>query len=107
MASKKRPTIGAATAIKKAANPEMPARKRRAKNGTATRPDRVGRVPLMGYFPPLAKVNMRTILAMPSELDKNQQDLLFEALNLLFSKHGLPEMEIEDGEELNALEPSE
>lgn len=101
MASKKRPTIGsAAAAIKDAAEPApSPARRRRAKNGTTTRPDRIGRVALMGYFPRLAKVNMRVILARPDELDRTQQDLLFEALNLLFSKYGLPEMVAPEADE--------
>ena len=53
------------------------------------RPDRAGRVNITGYFDPSVKQSIRLIQAQHPEL--SQQAILAEALNLVFSKYGVPE----------------
>ena len=78
------------------ANDPTPAQRRKKKAANSKRPDRDA---LMGYFPKLAKRNFMAIRAKPSEQDKTQQDLMFEAFNLLFAKHGLPEMTLDEDDD--------
>ena len=53
------------------------------------RPGREGKTNVTGYFPPTVKRQLRLLAA---ELDTTIQDLLGEALNDLFAKHGKPEV---------------
>jgi hypothetical protein len=53
-----------------------------------TRPHRVGRVNITGYFDPAVKQSLRLIQAKYP--DRTVQDLLAEALNDLFGKYGVP-----------------
>ena len=84
------------------ANEPTVAPRRKKKAASSSKRDRDA---LMGYFPKLAKRNFLAIRAKPSEHGKTQQDLMFEAFNLLFAKHGLPEMTLdEDDDPLSADE---
>ena len=66
-----------------------PTTKPRAAAPTALeRPDRVGRVCIAGYFDPAKKASLRRIQA--THPDRSVQDLLDEALGLLFAKHNVP-----------------
>jgi hypothetical protein len=51
------------------------------------RPDREGRVPMPFWTVAAAKRQLRMLAA---ENDTTQQDLMAEALNLLFQRHGKP-----------------
>ena len=53
------------------------------------RPGRANKVNLTGYFPPEVKKQLRMMCA---EQDKTIQQILAEALNDLFAKHGKPEI---------------
>lgn len=53
------------------------------------RPSRVGKSNVTGYFPPAVKKQLRILAA---DRDTTIQDLLAEALNDLFAKHGKPEI---------------
>lgn len=55
----------------------------------STRADRVGRVNVTGYFDPSVRSTLRLIQAEHPEL--SLQDLLAEALDLLFEKHNKPQ----------------
>jgi len=54
-----------------------------------TKPHRVGRVNVTGYFDPAVKQSLRLIQA--KHPDRTVQDLLSEALNDLFSKYNVPQ----------------
>jgi hypothetical protein len=54
-----------------------------------TKPHRVGRVNVTGYFDPAVKQSLRLIQA--KHPDRTVQDLLAEALNDLFSKYNVPQ----------------
>jgi len=53
------------------------------------RPSREGKSNVTGYFPPAVKKQLRILAA---DRDTTIQDLLAEALNDLFAKHGRPEI---------------
>jgi hypothetical protein len=53
------------------------------------RPGRAGKSNVTGYFPPAVKRQLRILAA---ERGVTIQDLLGEALNDLFAKHGKPEI---------------
>lgn len=53
------------------------------------RPGRAGKSNVTGYFPPAVKRQLRILAA---EQGTTIQDLLGEALNDLFAKHGKPEI---------------
>jgi len=54
-----------------------------------TKPHRVGRVNVTGYFDPAVKQSLRLIQA--KHPDRTVQELLAEALNDLFSKYNVPQ----------------
>jgi hypothetical protein len=54
---------------------------------TIARPDREGRKPMPFWTTEAAKKQLRM---MAAERDTSQQDLMTEALNMLFQKHGKP-----------------
>lgn len=56
---------------------------------SATTPGRAGKVNVTGYFDPSVKAQLLRIRAKYPE--RTMQDLLAEALNLLFAKHGVTE----------------
>jgi hypothetical protein len=53
------------------------------------RPSREGKANVTGYYPPSVKKQLRILAA---DRDTTIQDLLAEALNDLFAKHGRPEI---------------
>jgi hypothetical protein len=53
------------------------------------RPSREGKANVTGYFPPAVKKQLRILAA---DRETTIQDLLAEALNDLFAKHGKPEI---------------
>ena len=53
------------------------------------RPSRVGKTNVTGYFPSSVKKQLRILAA---DRDTTIQELLAEALNDLFAKHGRPEI---------------
>lgn len=55
----------------------------------AGRPGRVGKTNITGYFPPAVKKQLRLLAA---ERETTIQNLLAEALNDFFAKHGKPEI---------------
>jgi hypothetical protein len=82
--SKKRGTLGATGVFAAAPASEIP----QSTNGKAEpRPDRAGRAPLPFWATSAAKKQLRFLAA---EHDSTQQDLMTEALNLLFKKYGKP-----------------
>jgi hypothetical protein len=64
-------------------------RRAAAKRGQAPRSGRAGKSNVTGYFDPEVKRQLRI---MAAENDCTIQDLLGEALNELFAKHGRPEI---------------
>lgn len=60
-----------------------------AKSAEAPRSGRAGKSNVTGYFDPAVKRQLRI---MAAEKDCTIQDLLGEALNELFAKHGRPEI---------------
>ena len=52
-------------------------------------PSRVGKVSICGHFTPETRRQLRRLAL---DTDTTAQDLLGEALNDLFAKHGLPEL---------------
>ncbi|MGD0909706.1 MAG: ribbon-helix-helix domain-containing protein [Candidatus Acidiferrales bacterium] len=58
------------------------------------RPSREGKSNVTGYFHPAVKKQLRILAA---DRDTTIQDLLAEALNDLFAKHGKPEIAPMDG----------
>jgi antitoxin-like ribbon-helix-helix protein len=65
------------------------ARARAPVGATTNRADRSGKVNVTGYFDPAVRQSIRRIQAEYPEL--TQQDILAEALNLVFAKYGVPE----------------
>jgi hypothetical protein len=80
--SKQRATLGATGVFAPA-----PSNKQAAQTKTLARPDRAGRAPLPFWSTTPAKKQLRLLAA---ENDTTQQDLMTEALNLLFQKYGKP-----------------
>ncbi len=79
----KRPILGGASVFTPAAAPlsaPSPA-------PAISRPDRTGRAPLPFWTTAAAKKQLRM---MAAENDTTQQELMTNALNLLFQKHGKP-----------------
>ncbi len=79
----KRPSIGAAMRQDAHTPPHPP-----VTAPSAVQASRAGKVNISGYFPPEVKSSLRLVQA------KNGgkiQDLVAEALNLLFAKYGVPE----------------
>jgi len=62
--------------------------------GPHFRPSRQGKANVTGYFPPSVKKQLRILAA---DRETTIQDLLAEALNDLFAKHGKPEIAPTDG----------
>jgi len=56
---------------------------------TGTKPHRMGRVNVTGYFDPAVKQSIRLIQS--KHPDRTVQDLLAEALNDLFAKYNVPQ----------------
>ncbi len=83
---KVRATLGSTGVFADVPAPPKPADA--ATGQTTTRPDREGRVPSPFWMTAAAKKQLRLLAA---EIDGGtQQELLTEALNLLFQKHGKP-----------------
>ena len=59
-----------------------------ASASSAVQASRVGKVNISAYFPPEVKSSLRLVQAQNGG---KIQDLLAEALNLLFAKYGVPE----------------
>lgn len=55
---------------------------------TSPQASRVGKVNISAYFPPEVKASLRLVQA---QTGGKIQDLMAEALNLLFAKYGVPE----------------
>ncbi|MBV8772087.1 MAG: hypothetical protein JO166_07140 [Deltaproteobacteria bacterium] len=79
----KRATLGATGIFATVANPQKHATETKA----VARPDRAGRAPLPFWATVAAKKQLRILAA---EIDKTQQDLMTEALNMLFQKYSKP-----------------
>jgi hypothetical protein len=62
-----------------------PSKREATTDKVLARPDRAGRAPLPFWTTAAAKKQLRILAA---EIDTTQQDLMTEALNLLFQKHG-------------------
>lgn len=62
---------------------------RRRAGANTERADRSGKVNVTGYFDPAVRQSIRRIQAEHPEL--TQQDILAEALNLVFAQYGVPE----------------
>ena len=60
---------------------------------------RVGKVNVSAYFPPEVKSSLRLVQA---KRGGKIQDLLAEALNMLFTKYGVPEAAPPDQDQANA-----
>ena len=71
------------------AAPPEPAAPGKAAGDPHFRPGRAGKSNVTGYFPPAVKRQLRILAA---EQGTTIQDLLGEALNDLFAKHGKPEI---------------
>lgn len=78
-----------AKAVLAGAAGEPPSRTRAPVGATTDRADRSGKVNVTGYFDPAVRQSIRRIQAEYPEL--TQQDILAEALNLVFAKYGVPE----------------
>jgi hypothetical protein len=78
--SKQRATLGATGVF-------PPAKREAAQNKILARPDRAGRAPLPFWTTAPAKKQLRMLAA---ENDTTQQDLMTEALNMLFEKYKKP-----------------
>ena len=67
----------------------LPSRTKAPVGANTDRADRSGKVNVTGYFDPAVRQSIRRIQAEHPEL--TQQDILAEALNLVFAKYGVPE----------------
>jgi hypothetical protein len=81
--SKARATLGATGVFAEAMAPNAEA----VEVKSPARPDRAGRAPLPFWATAAAKKQLRMLAA---EYDTTQQDLMTEALNMLFEKSGKP-----------------
>jgi hypothetical protein len=81
--SKARATLGATGVFAAVPKPTKLSEEAKA----ASRPDRIGRVPLPFWATAPAKKQLRMLAA---EKDTTQQDLMTEALNMLFEKYRRP-----------------
>lgn len=82
--SKQRATLGATGVFA-----PLPSNREAAQPKTLARPDCAGRAPLPFWTTTAAKKQLRLLAA---ENDTTQQDLMTEALNLLFHKLGKPQI---------------
>jgi hypothetical protein len=82
--SKKRGILGATGVFAATPAPEI---SNTIQGKSEPRPDRAGRAPLPFWATSAAKKQLRFLAA---EHDSTQQDLMTEALNLLFQKYGRP-----------------
>jgi|SRR5271155_1922287 hypothetical protein len=71
-----------ASPVRKAAPPKLA-----SESASIARPDREGRKPMPFWTTEAAKKQLRM---MAAEMDTSQQDLMTEALNMLFQSHGKP-----------------
>ncbi len=69
--------------VRKVAPPKLAT----TESAPAARPDREGRKSMPFWTTEAAKKQLRVLAA---ELDSSQQDLMTEALNMMFQKHGKP-----------------
>ncbi len=69
--------------VRRPAAPKLAA----AESASSARPDREGRKPMPFWTTEAAKKQLRM---MAAEMDTSQQDLMTEALNMLFQKHAKP-----------------
>lgn len=87
-----RPSIQAAVARNRPTPEPPPARERESSERAAARQkpaiSREGKVNVSAYFPPEVKSSLRLVQA---KRGGKVQDLLAEALNLLFAKYNVPE----------------
>jgi hypothetical protein len=79
----KRATLGATGVFATVSKPQ----KHTADTTAVPRPDRAGRAPLPFWATVAAKKQLRLLAA---EHDSTQQDLMTEALNMLFQKYNKP-----------------
>jgi hypothetical protein len=79
----KRATLGATGVFATVSKPQRQPTSEKA----PARPDRAGRAPLPFWATVAAKKQLRILAA---EIDKTQQDLMTEALNMLFQKYNRP-----------------
>jgi len=79
----KRATLGATGVFATVSKPQRQPTGEKA----LVRPDRAGRAPLPFWATVAAKKQLRILAA---EIDKTQQDLMTEALNMLFQKYNRP-----------------
>jgi len=75
---------GAATKMEREASVEATSEEREGKGGSGVRPDRQGKKLIAGHFP---KATWGTLRDLGTKLDKNNQELLQEALDDLFAKY--------------------
>jgi hypothetical protein len=80
--SKARATLGATGVFAKVSKPTNAAEAK-----VIARPDRIGRAPLPFWSTAPAKKQLRMLAA---EHDTTQQELMTQALNMLFEKYGKP-----------------
>ena len=84
--SKTRATLGSTGVFAEASSP-APTRRTQPEAASGKRPDREGRVPMPFWTTAPAKKQLRLLAA---EADTTQQELMSEALNLLFKNRGKP-----------------
>lgn len=90
MAQRKSLTTLKTRPLEAASPPVTSPPKAQPKNGVAPRqPSRVGKVPVQGYFAPEVRKQLKAIAV---DQDKTAQQLVGEALNLLFAQYGRPEI---------------
>lgn len=77
------------TRVKSALANAAGTKKRKSAGANTDRADRAGKVNVTGYFDPAVRRSIRLIQAEHPEL--TQQDILAEALNLVFARYGVPE----------------
>jgi hypothetical protein len=86
--SKARATLGSTGVFAAPAPAPVKSAPKAATSAKASdRPDREGRKPLPFWTTEAAKKQLRM---MAAEMDTTQQDLMTDALNMLFQKHGKP-----------------
>lgn len=64
----------------------------RSQEKAVLRPDRANKTNVSGWFPVAVKGSIRLIQAQHP--GRSQQELLAEALNLLFEKYGVPQVPV-------------
>lgn len=85
----RRPSIQAAVARTREEDPLVVSSTEQAKKSAKKKgSSRDGKVPISAFFPPEVKASLRLVQA---KRGGPLQDLIGEALNLLFAKYGVPE----------------